>query len=101
MADFVSNDTASTLLVTCVDDAGAVINLSGATVNLHWQDETGTVQDKAMTVVDEAAGECSYKFGAGELFAPGMAFEVEITDAMGFKLTNIDLITATVRAQLI
>jgi hypothetical protein len=100
MADFVSGDTGSTLLVTCKDDSGAAIDLTGATIKLHWQDATGTVQDKDMTIVDETAGECSYKFGESELFAPGMAFEVEITDATGFKLTNIDLITATVREQL-
>ena len=101
MADFVSGDTGSTLLVTCQDDSGAAIDLTGATVRLHWQDATGTVQDKAMTIVDETAGECSYKFDVDELFSPAMAFEVEITDATGFKLTNIDLIAVTVREQLV
>ena len=101
MADFVANDTASTLLVTCTDDAGAVINLTGCTIKLRWQEAAGTVADKAMTIVSAVAGTCSYKFLAGELFAPGMAFELEITDVSGFKLSNVDLITAIVRAQLL
>lgn len=101
MADFVSGDTASSLLVTCTDDMGAVINLNGCSVNLHWQQATGTIADKTMTIISAVDGVCSYKFLTGELFAPGMAFEIEITDASGFKLSNINLITANVRAHLV
>lgn len=101
MSDFVSSDTGSTLLVTCTDDAGGVINLTGSTIKLRWQEAAGTVADKTMAIVSAAAGTCSYKFLAGELFAPGMAFELEITDPGGFKLSNVDLITANVRAQLL
>ena len=53
-----------------------------------------------MTVVSAAAGTCSYQFAESELFAPGMAFEVEITDVSGKKLTNIDVIAVTVREQI-
>jgi hypothetical protein len=101
MADFVSNDTGSTLLVACTDDTGAAINLAGATVKLHWVGEDGVIANKSMTVVSAAAGTCSYKFGSGELFAPGMEFEVEVTDSDGFKLTNVDLITEPVRKRLL
>ncbi len=101
MSDFVSNDTGSTLLVTCTDDSGAGINLSGGTVRLRWQEAAGTVADKTMTIVSAVAGTCSYKFLTGELFSPGMAFELEITDSGGFKLSNVDLITVNVRAQLL
>src|SRR6187455_965584 len=100
MADFVSNDTGSTLLVTCTDDAGTAINLAGCTVELRWQEAVGTVADKTMTVVDAAAGTCSYKFLADELYAPAMAFELKITDADGFILKNVNLITVTVRDDL-
>jgi hypothetical protein len=100
MTDFVSGDTGSTLLVTCTDDAGEVINISGSTVKIRWKEAAGTVAEKDMTVTDGAAGECSYKFAAGELFAPGMAFEIEITDSGSFKLTNVDLIAVTVRKEL-
>jgi hypothetical protein len=100
MADFVSSDTGSTLLVTCTDDAGEVINLSGSSVKIRWQDATGVLSEKNMTVTDGAAGKCTYKFGVSELFAPGMAFEIEITDSGSFKLTNVDLIAVTVRKEL-
>lgn len=100
MADFVAGDTASTLAVTCVDDSGAAIDLTGCTANLRWKDEVGTVQTKAMTVSNATAGECTYQFSDGELFSPGMSFEAEITDSAGKKLSNVDLISVTVREQL-
>lgn len=100
MADFVANDTGSTLLVTCTDDAGAVINLTGCTVKLRWQEAAGTVADKTMTIVSAAAGTCSYKFLATELYSPAMAFEVKITDGDSFILKNVSLITVTVRDDL-
>lgn len=100
MADFVAKDTASTLRVTCVDDSDAAVDLSGCTVSIRWKDEIGTVQTQAMTVSDATAGICTYQFGTDELFAPGMSFEVEITDSSGKKLSNVDLISVTVREQL-
>lgn len=101
MSDFVSGDTGSTLLVTCTDDSSAAINLTGSTIKLRWQEAAGTVADKTMAIVSAAAGTCSYKFLTGELFSPGMAFEIEITDSGGFKLSNVDLITANVRSQIL
>jgi hypothetical protein len=98
--DFVSNDTASVLRVTCVDANEERINLAGASANLHWKDETGQSIDKAMTIEDAANGVCTYQFGEGELFSPGMSFEVEITDVNEKKLTNVDLIAVTVRKAL-
>ena len=100
MADFVAGDTASSLEVTCADDSGAAVDLTGCAVNMRWKDEVGVVQTKAMTVSDAAAGICTYQFGEDELFSPGMSFEVEITDIGGKKLSNVDLISVTVREQL-
>ena len=100
MADLVAGDTASVLKVTCVDDTGAAIDLSGCTAIIRWKDEVGTVQTKAMTVSDATSGECTYQFGEDELFFPGMSFEVEVTDISGKKLSNVDLISVTVREQL-
>lgn len=99
MADFVSNDTGSTLLVTCVDKSDAVINLTGATIKLRWKSNAGAVVEKSMNIVSAAAGTCSYKFVASELYSPAMAFEIEITDSGGFTLSNTELITVTVRSQ--
>jgi hypothetical protein len=101
MAEFVSGDTASTLALTLVDDSGAAINLTNCTVKLHWVGEDGVVVNKSMTIVSAAAGTCSYKFAAEELFASGMEFEVEVTDSNGYKLTNPDLITIPVRKRLL
>ncbi len=100
MADFVSNDTGSTLLLTCTNAAGTVIDLTGATIKLRWRGTTGTVADKTMTIVSAVAGTCSYKFLTTELIAPSMEFEVEITDSGGFKLSNSELICVTVRSQM-
>lgn len=100
MADFVAKDTASTLRVTCVDDSGTAMDLSGCSANIRWKDDVGEVQTKAMTISDATAGECTYQFGEDELFAPGMSFETEITDSSGKKLSNVDLISVTVREQL-
>ncbi|SEN71006.1 protein of unknown function [Nitrosospira multiformis] len=100
MADFVAGDTASVLKVTCVDKSETPIDLTGCTANIRWKDEVGEVQTKAMTVLDAANGECTYQFGEDELFSPGMSFEVEVTDISGKKLSNVDLISVTVREQL-
>lgn len=100
MADFVAGDTASTLRVKCVDDSGTAIDLTGCTVNIRWKNDIGVVQTKPMTVSDAAAGICTYQFDVDELFAPGMSFEAEVTDSSGKKLSNVDLISVTVREQL-
>jgi hypothetical protein len=101
MTDFVSGDTASSLLVTCTDPDGVPINLAGCAVKIRWKEAAGTVADKTMTIISAVDGTCSYKFLEDELFAPGMAFEIGITDASGFTLSNGDLITVTVREQLL
>lgn len=100
MFDLVTGDTGSSLSVPCVDSNGDVINLAACSVELHWKDATGTAVVRNMTIDDEAAGLCSYKFADGEIFAPSMSFEVQITDAGSFIITTPDLITVTVRKEL-
>lgn len=102
MTDFVSNDTGSTLLVTCTDKVtGHVIDLTGSLVTIRWYAVDGsTVVSKAMSIVNAAAGKAKYQFLTGELFSPIMRFEVAITSADGAVITNLDLITATVRNQI-
>ena len=101
MADFVSGDTGSTLVVNVVDDSENVISLvSALSVKIRWVDEDGVVQEKNMTIDDAAAGKCSYKFVTGELFPGGMGFEVEVTDAGGQTISNVDFINMTVRKAL-
>lgn len=100
MTDLVTGDTGSTLTVTCKDGAGAVINLTGATVELHWEGASGTVESRNMTVSAPATGVAAYTFSAGEIFAPAMAFEVEITDSAGKVVTCTEKIELTAREEI-
>lgn len=98
--DFVSNDTGSVLQVTCTNKATrAAINLTGATVKLKWPGANRTVVEKTMTVVTPLAGVVSYQFLAGELFAPEMRFEVEITDTGGLRTTMLEPLIVQVRPE--
>ena len=99
---FVSGDTGSELEVTCKDDdSGVVIDLTGSTVRLKWLDASDSLQSKTMSIVGAATdGVAKYKFLADELIPPQMHFEVEITDAGGFVLHNLELIRESVREAL-
>ena len=101
MVDLVTGDTGSVLSVTCKDSAtGVVIDLTGATVKLRWEDAAGTIVSKTMTVTTPATGIATYQFATTEIFAPKMKFEVEITDSGGKIVSNLALIELTVREQL-
>lgn len=101
MVDFVTGDTGTILESTCTDnDTGAVIPLTGATVVLRWEDDTGSIVTKPMTITDAANGVVQYQFLAGELIAPRMNFEIEITDAGGKIISNLELIELTGREEL-
>lgn len=98
---FVAGDTGSSLRVTCRDDdTGTTIDLTGSSVRLQWDDETGTLQSRAMTVVDALGGEAEYQFDAADLVAGVMRFEVEITNAAGKVLRSLSLLRETVRDAL-
>ena len=101
MADLVTGDTGSIFQVTCTDaSTGQVIDLTGATVRLRWEDDTGTVQTRIMGVTDAVNGVAEYQFAAGEIIYPRMVFETEITDALGYITSSNDLTTLTVREEL-
>lgn len=101
MTDFVTNDTGSILRITCKDnELGTAINLTGATVTLRWENASGTITSKTMTIVTAASGICQYQFVAGEIVYPLQKFEVEITDASGYKISNLTLIETTTREEL-
>jgi len=100
MTDMVTGDTGSKLVVTCNDnDTSSVIDLTGASVVLRWEGDT-QVESRAMTITDAANGVAEYKFAAGEIIAPKMRFEVEITAGNGDIITNTALIELVVREQL-
>lgn len=63
MADLVQNDTASTLQVTCNDQSGAPIDLTGATVNLEFYiNSFPPVFTRTMAIADAKTGVVTYKF---------------------------------------
>jgi len=98
--EFVTGDTGSKLVATCVTNSdGLAIDLTGATVRLRWEGDT-SVQTKVMTITDGPNGVAEYQFLAGEIIVPKMKFEVEITDSSGFVVTNLTLIEVGVREQL-
>ena len=100
-AELVTGDTGSILRITCKDnELGTAINLTGATVTLRWENASGTVTSKTMTIVTAASGICQYQFAAGEIIAGTMRFEVSITDASGYIVSNLTLIPIEVREEM-
>jgi len=94
----IAGDTKTKLRITCKDaDTGAVIDLTGATANLLWRIDGGTLVTKTgITVVaPPTSGIVEYQFTTGELIAGYMEAEVELTDVSAKKNTsfkfNIDI----------
>lgn len=99
--ELITGDTGSKLVATCTDNVlGTAINLTGATVKLHWITNAGVLANKTMTITSAATGVCEYQFLATEIEAPTMTFEVEITDATAKIITSLDPITVSVRSQI-
>lgn len=99
--DFVSGDTGSRLLVTCVyNDTGLPMNLSGASVKLNYITNTGAAYTKTMTILDAVAGTVEYRFTTIELNALSIEAEVQITDNAGGIVTSLDSMILTIRPQL-
>ena len=97
--DFVEDDN-GILKVPCLDNAGAAINLTGATVTINWMDDNGNITTKTMTVTDQPNGLAEYKFGTGELVAPSMMVEVKIVDAASNELRNTCLLELKIRRKI-
>lgn len=98
--DLVSGDTGSVLVITIKDSAGVVFDLTGASVVFRWDGETGALVERTATISDAANGKAEYQFAAGELFAPKMNIEVEITTVGGKKITATDLLKLSIREEL-
>ena len=83
----VKNDTGRKLKLTLKDN-GAAVDLTGATVNLHYRIASGTVKTAAMTLTDAVNGVAEYQFATGDLDAGGIFdYEVQVTDSGG-KITT-------------
>ena len=100
-AELVTNDTGSTLRLTCKDnELDTAIDLTGSTVRLRWEDDSAAVQTRTMTIVDAANGIVTYKFLTGEIVFPKMRFEVEITDSGGYIISNLSLLEIETREEM-
>lgn len=99
--DLVTGDTGSKLVVPITDrESGAVVNLTGCTVKFRWEGSNGSMVNKTASVPTPANGIAEYKFLAGEIIAPEMKIEVEVTDGTGDIVTGTELITLSVREEL-
>lgn len=92
----VQNDTASALVLTCVDQSGTPIDLSGAQVSLLFYINTtpsGGPLARSMTVTDAGNGVAQYTFGVSngvyDLSEPGtLYFRTRIVFADGTVVTS-------------
>lgn len=99
--DFVQDDN-GVLKVTCLDEAGAVIPLPGATVTLNWVDDIGgDPVTRPMTITDEANGLAEYEFQTGELIPPVITYEVNIVDVNNDEITSVCLEELKIRSKII
>lgn len=97
-SEFVQHDTASKLQVTCVDETGTPINLTGCTVSLQYYiGANPPFYSKTMTIMGASTGVVEYQFGSSvdvngdtvyDLYDAGMLyFRVSITFGSGRILT--------------
>jgi hypothetical protein len=99
--EFVSGDTGSALVMTCLDNVTNLpLNLTGASVSIKWKNSVNVLVTRAGTIVNPLTGVVRYQFASGELFSPSMSIEVEVTDGGGNVISNLDLIKIAVREQL-
>ena len=99
--DLVTGDTGSKLIVTITDsDTGAVVDLTSCTVRFRWEDATGAIATRTAAIPTPANGKAEYQFAAGEIIAPEMRIEVEVTDGTGAVVTGTELIKLSVREEL-
>jgi hypothetical protein len=98
--DFVQNDTASKITVTCRNSQNALINLTGYTVSVHWRNNADSLTTRTMTITNAAGGVAEYLFQAGELEAPKMRLEIAITIPGIGELTSREVINLLVREQI-
>ena len=98
---FVEDDTGSKLRITCKRTSGAVIDLTGSTVELIWKAKAGTLITQPMDIVAPATdGVAEYQFDAGELEPERMHFTARITDVSSRVLTSNGYIDVPVRRRM-
>jgi len=101
MTDLVTGDTGSRLILTVKDRSTETArNLTGATVKVRWRDNDRQLVERDASVTDATGGICQYVFAAGEIIAPSMRIEIEVTDSTGKIITGVDPIDLTVREEI-
>lgn len=101
MEDFVAGDTRSMLVMHCVEkDTGKAINLADSTVKIKWTNSSNVLVEHDALIVDSAKGIVEYRFQAGDLVAPKLSFELEITNSAGI-ITSILPINIRIAPKLI
>lgn len=71
--DFVEHDTTPALVLQCLDQDGAAIDLTGCTVAMHYSLKGSPWRERAVTVTVAATGMISYTWLADDLDAAGTA----------------------------
>lgn len=96
--DLVTGDTLTTLKVSVKDETGVAFDMTGMTAVFRWEDATGVIVSRNATI---SSDKVSYQFATGEIFAPKMKIELEITNGAGKVVTATDLIVLNVRESLV
>lgn len=92
--DLVTGDTLTMLRIAVNDASGIAFDLAGMTAKFRWLDKNGLPVERAASVSTNVA---SYQFAAGEIFAPQMRIELEVTNAVGKIISGSELVILNVR----
>lgn len=102
--DLVAGDGGSKLRVTLRDSATQEpIDLSGKTVKVRYAINSGSVQERAMIVLDQAAskGQAEYQFLTSDITDGGeMHGEFRIQAGLSDQLTTVDTFHLAIKAPL-
>jgi hypothetical protein len=102
--DLVAGDGGSKLRVTIRDNSTQdPIDLSGKTVKVRYAINGGTVQERAMIVLDQAfsKGQAEYQFLTSDIVAGGeMQGEFRIQAGLSDQLTTVDTFHLSIKAPL-
>lgn len=86
--------------ITCKDQADAVKNLTGLTVQYIFSIDGAAALTKTMTVTSAANGEAEYRYLDTDLSAGKLVGEVRLTDGSSNEATSVNQIERDVRARL-
>ena len=98
------NDTSPAIQATLKDADGNAVNLTGASVQFHMKDQTGTLKvDSAMTIQNATGGIVTYDWQSGDTDTVGnysAEFEVTYSDSSVETFPNGSNVGISIRAEL-